>query len=121
MIRVTSECSGNKIRGEELQWHFEVTGDKALDSGSLWVEATSLGLKTKLGIGPNCQTYKHLYTSSVTVRPLCQIELGILGFGDLGQGYKDGFWRGVIPKGEISHVRHHVTRRMTSKDYTSQA
>jgi len=56
----------------------------------------------------------------VTVRPPCQIESGILEFGDLRQDYKDGFWRGVIPKGKIGHVRHHVTGRMTSKDYTSQ-
>jgi len=27
----------------------------------------------------------------VTVRPPCQIELGISGFGDLRQDYKDGF------------------------------
>ena len=28
MIRTTSECSGNEVRGEELQWHFEVTGNR---------------------------------------------------------------------------------------------
>jgi len=55
------------MRGEELQWHFEVTGDQALDSESLWVEATSLGLKTKLGLGPNHQKYGCLYTVSWTV------------------------------------------------------
>jgi len=27
------------------------------------VEATSLGLKTKLGLRPNCRKYKGLYTS----------------------------------------------------------
>jgi len=32
------------------------------------VEATSLGLKTKLGLGPNCRKYKGLYTNeNVTV------------------------------------------------------
>ena len=41
---------------------------------------------------------------------------GILVFGDLGQDYKDGFQSGVVPKGEIGHVRCHVTMRMTSKD-----
>jgi len=45
---------------------------------------------------------------------------GISGFGDLGQDYKDGFRRGVVPKGEVSHVKRHVTRVITSKDYTSQ-
>jgi len=54
------------------------------------------------------------------VRPPCQIELGILVFGDLGQDYEDGFQRGVVPRKEVGHVRHHVTRRMTSEDYTSR-
>ena len=58
--------------------------------------------------------------SNVTVRPPCQIKSGILGFGDLRQDYKDGFWREVIPKGEIDHVRCHVTERLMSEDYTSQ-
>jgi len=31
------------------------------------VEATSLGLKTKLGLGPNCQKYKGLYTSGKVI------------------------------------------------------
>ena len=61
----------------------------------------------------------HKRIIGVTVRPLCQIELGILGFRDLGQDYKDGFRRGVVPKGEIDHVRHHMTERLTSEDYTS--
>ena len=52
----------------------------------------------------------------VTVRPPCQIESGISGFGDLGRDYKDGFRRGVVPKREIGHVRRHVTRRITSED-----
>ena len=47
-------------------------------------------------------------------------SLGISGFGDLGQDYKDGFRRGVVPRREIGHVRRHVTTRMTSEDYTSQ-
>jgi len=57
----------------------------------------------------------------VMVRPPCQIELGISGFEDLRQDYKDGFREGVVPKREIGHVIHHVTGRMTSEDYTSQA
>ena len=54
------------------------------------------------------------------VRPPCQIELGISGFGNLGQDCKDGFQRGVILEEEISHVRHHVTKGIMSEDYTSQ-
>ena len=53
---------------------------------------------------------------TVTVRPPCQIESGISGLGDLGQDYEDGFQRGVVPKGEIDHMRRHVTRRITSED-----
>ena len=45
---------------------------------------------------------------------------GISGFGDLGRDYGDGFQRGVLPRREIDHMRHHVTMRMTSEDYTSQ-
>jgi len=45
---------------------------------------------------------------------------GISGFGDLGQDYEDGFRRGVVPKGEVGHVRCHVTKRVMSRDYTSQ-
>jgi len=48
-------------------------------------------------------------------------SLGFSGFGDLGRDYKDGFQRGVVPKGEFGHVRRHVTNEMTSEDYTSQA
>jgi len=59
-------------------------------------------------------------TQDVAVRPPCQIKSGILGFRDLRQDYKDGFWQGVIPRREIGHMRHHVTRRITSEDYTSQ-
>jgi len=59
-------------------------------------------------------------TITVTVRPLCQIQSGISGFRDLGQDYKDGFQRGVVPRREISHVRHHVTEGMMSEDYTSR-
>ena len=44
-------------------------------------------------------------------------SLGILEFRDLGQDYKDGFQRGVVPKGEIGHVRRHVTDGMASEDY----
>jgi len=44
----------------------------------------------------------------------------ILGFRDLGRDYEDGFQGGVDPKGEIGHVRCHVTRRVTNDDYTSQ-
>jgi len=47
-------------------------------------------------------------------------SLGFSGFGDLGQDYKDGFRRGVVPQREIGHVRRHMTMRMTSEDYTSQ-
>ena len=47
-------------------------------------------------------------------------RVGDLGFGDLGRDYKGGFQRGVIPKGEVGHVRRHVIRRITSEDYTSQ-
>jgi len=46
---------------------------------------------------------------------------GISGFGDLRQDYEDGFRRGVVPKGEIGHVRRHVIRGMMNEDYTSQA
>ena len=46
---------------------------------------------------------------------------GISGFGDLRRDYEDGFQRGVVPRREIGHVRRHVTGRMTSEDYTSQA
>jgi len=46
----------------------------------------------------------------VMVRPLCQIELGISEFRDPGQDYKDGFQRGVVPRREVGHVRHHMTR-----------
>jgi len=59
-------------------------------------------------------------STSVMVRPLCQIELGILEFRDLRQDYKDGFQRGVVPEREVGHVRRHVTREMTSGDYTSR-
>ena len=45
---------------------------------------------------------------------------GFLGFRDLGQDYEDGFQRGVVPKEEVGHVKHHMTNEMTSKDYTSQ-
>jgi len=45
---------------------------------------------------------------------------GISGFGDFGRDYEVGFWRGVVPKREIGHVKRHVTVRMTSEDYTSQ-
>ena len=45
---------------------------------------------------------------------------GISGFGGLGRDYEDGFERGVVPKREIDHVRHHVTMKMTSEDCTSQ-
>ena len=48
-------------------------------------------------------------------------SLGISGFRDLGQDYKDGFRRGVVLKEEIDHVRRHVTTGMTSEDYTSQS
>jgi len=48
------------------------------------------------------------------------VELGISGFGDLGQDYKDGFQEGVTPNREIGHVRRHVTREVVSEDYTSQ-
>jgi len=58
---------------------------------------------------------------NVTVRPLCQVDSGILGFGDLGRDCKDGIQRGVVPKREIGHMRCHMIRRMTSEDYTSQA
>jgi len=53
MIRATSEVN-NRDEGKELQG-FEATlnvlGKRLKES---WVEATSLGLKTKLGLGPNC-------------------------------------------------------------------
>jgi len=51
MIRATVEVDNRGERGE-LQG-FEVTevSDKRLKES--WVEATSLGLKTKLGLGPN--------------------------------------------------------------------
>jgi len=45
---------------------------------------------------------------------------GISGFGDLRQDYEDGFQRGVVPKEEIGHVRHHVMDGMMSEDYTSR-
>ena len=60
-------------------------------------------------------------SNTVMVRPPYQIELGILGFRDLGRDYEVGFWRGVVLKGEIGHVRRHMTKGMTSEDYTSQA
>ena len=47
-------------------------------------------------------------------------SLGSSGFGDLGQDYKDGFQEGVVPNREIGHVRRHMTREMTSEDYTSR-
>jgi len=49
-----------------------------------------------------------------------RLSLGISGFGDLGRDYEDGFQEGVVPKGEIGHVGYHVTRKMTSEDYTSR-
>ena len=45
---------------------------------------------------------------------------GISGFRDLGQDYEVGFQRGVVLNEEIGHVRRHVTRVMTSEDYTSR-
>jgi len=45
---------------------------------------------------------------------------GISGFGDLGRDYEDGFQEGVVPRREIGHVRRHVTRGVTSEDYTSR-
>ena len=45
---------------------------------------------------------------------------GSRGFGDLRRDYKDGFRREVVPNEEIGHVRRHVTRVMTSEDYTSR-
>jgi len=45
---------------------------------------------------------------------------GILGFRDLGRDYEDGFHEGVVPNREIDHVRRHMTREVTSEDYTSR-
>ena len=46
--------------------------------------------------------------------------------GSWGSGISDkiiklGFGEGLFLKGEIGHMRHHVTKGMTSEDYTSQA
>ena len=49
-----------------------------------------------------------------------RLSLGILGFRDLRRDYEDGFQEGVVPEGEIDHVKRHVTGEMTSEDYTSQ-
>ena len=49
-----------------------------------------------------------------------RLRLGFSEFRDLGQDYEDGFRGGVVPKGEIGHVGCHVTRKMTSEDYTSR-
>jgi len=48
------------------------------------------------------------------------VKSGILEFGDLRQDYEDGFQEGVVPNREIGHVRRHITRGMTSEDYTSR-
>jgi len=67
----------------------------------------------------------HLAGESI-VLPLSQSDhcvrssLGISGFGDLRRDCEVGFWKGVVPKREVGHVRHHVIRRITSEDYTSQ-
>ena len=51
------------MKGESFKGVFEATKSLGCWLWESWVEATSLGLKTKLGLGPNYQKYKHLYTS----------------------------------------------------------
>ena len=56
MIRATPECSV-RGRGERAsKGSFEVTKGFGLLTLRVLGEATSLGLKTKLGLGPNCQS-----------------------------------------------------------------
>ena len=67
--------------------------------------------KSLLGLFPECLSRSDHHVRS---------RLGFSEFGDLGRDYEDGFQEGVVPKGEIGHVGYHVTRKMTSEDYTSR-
>jgi len=52
MIRATPEVDSRDERKSFKAFEAtEMSGERLKES---WVEATSLGLKTKLGLGPNC-------------------------------------------------------------------
>jgi len=52
MIRATPEVdSRDERKSFKALKRLEMSGKRLKES---WVEATSLGLKTKLGLGPNC-------------------------------------------------------------------